>query len=162
MIVPVDLRCVTPTERMVGEDEDETLELRQMLDRAESYLSAFHWCPPVTERYLGIGIGGIIALFLFRLARPINRTDDWLWVVEGDLPSAYLVVDEASEPAHALIAYCTLMEEWSNAVLQHLSLDGVFPVKAQATEQNATTLLRRIGFIREHVVHRCHRAGGGR
>ena len=53
MTLPVDISSVTPAERMVGEDADETCELFEMLARAQSYLRAFPWCPPIAESYLG-------------------------------------------------------------------------------------------------------------
>jgi len=77
---------------MHGEDEEETKMLKVMLSEAESYIASFHWSQPIKERYLGFGVGNVVALFLFRFDKPIRETDDWLWVVVGDLPSAYFVV----------------------------------------------------------------------
>src|SRR5256885_471720 len=91
MKAPVDLGCLTLVGKMTGEDAAETEQLREMLARAEAYLRSFQWCPPIAERYIGFGIGGVIALFLFKMERAINNTDEWLWVVGGDLPSAYFV-----------------------------------------------------------------------
>lgn len=152
MTTPVELSCLTPTEQMTGEDAEETASLREMLSRAEAYLKSFRWCPPIAERYLGIGIGGVVALFLFRLQRNINDTDEWLWVVEGDLPSAYFVTDEARNPESALAVYCEMMEEWADAVTKKSSLDEVFPVTAPATQENADQLRSRVKFLRERIL----------
>jgi len=152
---PVDVTCVTPANEMTGEDDAETLELREMLKRAEAYIRGFRWYQPIEESYLGIGIGGVLALFLFRFVRPINGTDRWLWVMEGDLPSAYFVVDEAADPAKALSAYCDLMDEWVLAVRNRQPLAEVFPVNSAATEDNAHLLQTRIEFIRNKILPEC-------
>jgi hypothetical protein len=143
---------VSNRREVAGENQAETDSLRQMLHSAEEYLISFKWCPAITERYLGYGVGGIIAVCLFRLDRSIKGTDDWLWVVVGDLPSAYLVVDEAPDATAAMGVYCHLMEDWANAVLSGRALNDVFPVNAEATVDNARMLLSRTRFIREKLI----------
>ena len=154
MTLPVDLDLVTTIEEMVGEDEDETVSLRQMFERAEAYLKSFKWCAPIAERFFGYGLGGVVAVFLFKFATKIKGTDDWLWVVVGDMPSAYLVTDHAPDAGCALLGYCQLMEEWAQAVLDGGAVDKTFPVAAPATPDLAEMLLSRIGFIREHIIPR--------
>jgi hypothetical protein len=87
---PVDLNKLTPPERIVGDDAEETGLLQQMLQKATDYLKSFRWCPPIEQIYLGCGVGGVVAVFLFHFRERIQGTDEWLWVVVGDLPSAYL------------------------------------------------------------------------
>ncbi|MCL4694835.1 MAG: hypothetical protein KJ060_20260, partial [Candidatus Hydrogenedentes bacterium] len=130
----------------------ETAELRGMLRDAESYLRSFDWCPSFVERDLGYGLGEVIALFLFKLGEKIHGVDDQLWVVVGDLPSAYFVCDDAETPAAALEVYCGLMEDWAQAVLNGSSLDDVFPVSAEPTPEHASMLLSRTKFIRERLI----------
>lgn len=152
MELPIDLNLLTPAERIEGDTADETAILKEMLARAVAYLKSFSWCPLVTERYLGYGIGGVLALFLFRLQPAINGEDEWLWVVVGDLPSAYFVIDEASDPASALEAYCELIEDWVEAVLSKSSLDEVFPVAVAPTKKHAEMLKSRVRFIRRNIL----------
>jgi hypothetical protein len=152
MTLPANLCGLIPIDEMAGDDENDTDSLRKMLVRAETYLTSFPWCPPIVERYIGVGISEVIALFLFRLERPIDDADQWLWVVEGDLPSAYFVVDKTHDPASALNVYCELMDEWCDAVENKRSLDEVFPVSADPTTRNAETLRSRVQFLREKVL----------
>lgn len=137
---------------MGGGDATEQALLDSMLTTAERYVTSFPWCPPIAERFLGYGVGGVFAAFLFRFARPISDTDDWLWVFEGDVPSAYIVVDEAPTPATAISKYCELMEEWIHAVLEGSSLENVFPVSAPADAEYALLLESRIAFIRANLL----------
>lgn len=140
---------------MVGEDDGETVRLQAMLHEAKDYLSSFEWCTSIVEEYLGFGVGGIIALFLFRLAPPIAADDEWLWVVVGDVPSAYFVVDRAPNPAAALGVYCDLMESWANTVLDPGRGNETYPVHAAANAENARRLLGRTRFIREKLIPMC-------
>ena len=140
LIMAVDMRTVMPANKMIGEDADESRSLQEMLHRAEAYLTSFQWCPTIDASYFGCGSGGICAVFLFKLAAKINGADDLIWVVEGDLPSAYLVTDFAPDPISAASNYCNLMDEWAMAVLNGSSLESAFPVGVEANEYNATRL----------------------
>ena len=57
--------------------------------------------PPDRRGALRARIGGVVAVFLFRIDGP-PEVDPLLWVVVGDLPTAYLVTDDAPSPAIAL------------------------------------------------------------
>jgi hypothetical protein len=143
---------LTPVSRIIGEDEVDTKLLREMADRAELYLTSFKWCPPIAESFLGFGVGGIIAVYLFRLSAKIAGTDDKVWVVVGDIPSAYVVTDQAPDAISAIKVYCDLMDEWATAVLHGKTLQDVFPVAAAPTFDNASQLTSRIKFIREKLI----------
>lgn len=148
----IDFIRLTPAGQMVGENAAETEELKQMLAHAEEYIKSFHWCPKITERYFGAGVGGVFALFLFKFDRSINADDDRLWVVEGDLPSAYFVTDHAHDPASALATYCQLMDDWAGAILNGRPLDTVFPIAVSPTVEHANMLKSRTTFIRDSII----------
>ena len=103
---------------------------------------------------VGDGVGGVIALFRVEFARAIEDTDRELWVVVGDVPSAYFVYEGNEEPDVAFEQYCLLMEDWATAVRAGGSLDEVVPVDAPTTQANADSLLSRIAFIREVLIGR--------
>ena len=107
----VDLSRLTPVDQMRGDDDEDTALLKGMYEEAASYLRGFKWCRRIAEAYFGLGIGGVVAVFLFRIEGP-PEVDQWLWVVVGDLPPAYLVTDDAPTPAVALEVYCSLMADW--------------------------------------------------
>ena len=152
MIQHVDLEKLTPAEQIVGEDPEETGLLKEMLRDATDYLRAFRWCPPIDRVYLGYGVGGIVAVFLVHFHERIQGTDEWLWVVAGDLARAYFVLDQANDPASALEVYCQLMDGWVKGVLEGRPLDDVFPVEVEPTVDNATNLLKRLDFIRTRLL----------
>lgn len=139
---------------IVGDDNDDTAFLRQMAIFAQDYIRSFAWCPPISATYLASGVGRIVAVFLFEFSRKIRETDDRLWVVVGDLPSAYLVVEAQDSPAEALERYCVLMEDWIAAVRDSDNLRDVFPVSAEPTLENAESLEKRIAFLLAEIIPR--------
>jgi hypothetical protein len=152
MIPHVDLKRLTPAEQIAGENAEETDLLKEMLQNATTYLRSFRWCPPIDRVYLGCSVGGVVAVFLFHFHEQIQGADEWLWVIEGDLPTAYLVLDRANNPASALEVYCNLMEEWAKAVLESRPLKDVFPVNTEPSTDNANNLLKRLNFIRTRLL----------
>jgi hypothetical protein len=135
-----------------GDDADDTKLLRSMAVSARDYITSFKWCPPISDCYLASGVGSVVALFLFKFAYKIQDSDNQLWVVVGDLPSAYLVVDADDSPQQAMDRYCELMEEWIAAVRDSASLETVFPVSAAPTVENAELLEKRIAFLVAEIL----------
>lgn len=138
-------------ENIQGDSDEDTKLLRSMCDEARSYLGEFTWCPKINNLYLAFGIGGVIGLYLAELDDKIDSQDEYLWIVVGDLPSAYLVADSTT-PQEALKTYCSLMTDWADAVESGDSLKEVFPVAAKPTSNNAALLRRRIQFLKEQIL----------
>lgn len=142
-----------PEGQIEGEDTSETSELRAMLQEAKDYIASFPWAPPITEAYMGIGIGGVLGVWLLKFSEGLGEDgDEHLWVITGDLPSVYLVTDQAPCPLDALEVYCELVTDWAEAVKKNLNLDDVFPVQAPADCEHADMVIDRVKFIRERII----------
>ncbi|HET8555027.1 MAG TPA: hypothetical protein VFL78_09395 [Rhodanobacteraceae bacterium] len=139
---------------IAGDSNVDTAKLREMAAMAKDYLKSFSWCPPINNIYLAYGVGGIVAVFLVDFPWKIQGTDDELWVIIGDLPSAYLVVEPMDDEAHALERYCDLMDQWIAAVRNSDDLSGVFPVSVEPTVKHAEMLYNRIEFLRTEIIPR--------
>lgn len=136
-----------------GETEEETKLLSSMAVEARRYLESQRWCSAVTELRYAAGVGRVVAAFLARPEYVEEHVgDDWLWVIVGDMPSAYLVTDEAPDAAEALLIYSELMEDWARTVMDGGDLADVFPVAAEPSAANAEALLGRLKFVRESVI----------
>lgn len=146
------MKQVVPVEEMRGDCEEDTALLKIMLEEAINYLKSHKWCPEIEKIYFGFGIGKIVAVFLFKFSEKIKGTDEFLWVIVGDLPSAYLVIDNSPSPKEALEGYCEIMEDWVNAVRNSASLKDVYPVKVPPTEEYARMLSSRIESLRSDVI----------
>lgn len=135
-------------------------EVWAQLEQATLYLTDQKWCTPIRERFIGYSRPGLVGLFLVAFEEPVAGTEACLWVVVGDLPAAYFVLDGIPTPVKALDAYCSLMEDWVEAVRRGSDLEEVFPVDAPATARNAESLLRRMDFIREEIMPQAPGAPG--
>lgn len=149
-------RVVTPKqmEAVAADGTTDAALLKGMLARARKYLQAFRWCGGIANVYFGGGIGGVVAAFLVQLDdKRARNVDEWLWVVVGDVPSAFFVTERAGDGPAALRVYCDLMEEWVDAARGNRSLSDVFPIEgAPADVKHADMLASRIGTMRDEII----------
>ena len=52
---------------MCGEDEEDTQLFSNMYVEASKYLRSFEWCGEIQESYHGLGVGGVVGVFLFKI-----------------------------------------------------------------------------------------------
>jgi len=152
MNVKVNLSKVTPIAKMYGESKKETSGLYQMAEEASDYLKKFNWHNGIIESYLGIGIPNIIGVFLFKVKPAKPEVDEWVWVVVGDLPPAYITAEQSPNPAAALDAYIGAMAEWVTAVKAGNSTEKLIPVNAPPTIENAKLLESRLKFLDNKIL----------
>lgn len=162
MQAPISLDELVPCAACRGEDAEDAALLAEMIGRAHAYLGSFPWCRAIRECYVGdIAIGGVVAVLLFRIEPARDGVDEWLWVVVGDLPPAYLVVDDAPAPAAALAAYIDEMRRWIDAVEAGESVDELIPLttaggtkRLEATADVADALARRLRYLDAEILGR--------
>ena len=138
-----------PLEKLFGEDPEDTLLLKSMAVDAEKFLESFEWCQGIEEKYFGAGIGGVVAIFLFGIVPARQQVDEWLWVVVGDLPSAYLVTDDCEVPSEALQGYITEMRKWVRLAKAGRTSPNVIPVNVPPTPEWAKELEGRLDLPRK-------------
>jgi hypothetical protein len=136
--------------KICGDDETDTVLLRKMSDEAEQYLSQFSWCSEVLETYFGGGVGGIFAVFFLRIRPKRREVDPWIWVMVGDIPSAYLPVSDCDSPVEAFETYVAGMSRWVE--LAREGKDGseeedVPPVDIPATPEWAERLNEKLQVL---------------
>ena len=148
----MDISAFQKLSAITGEDDEDTLLLREMADEAIDYLDNLPGCPPVKNGYLAYGVGGVFALFLIELIRNIEQDASKIWVVTGDVPSAYLVIAPDDSSKKAIERYCDLMQDWATAVKTAQPLENVYPVAAAPTLENATMLEDRITFLKKEIL----------
>jgi hypothetical protein len=143
---------VIPVDQILGDDAEDTRILREMASKAQHYISRFSWCQSVREVYFGDGYGRIVAVLLIRIDPSRPDVDEWLWVVVGDLPSAYLVIDTCKTPSQAPERYIDVMSEWVELAKKGRSSEDVIPVNAPATPESAEMLERRLTVLSETIL----------
>lgn len=144
-------RGATSIPEMRGDNPGDTRALRTMHKRARAYSAAHDWCAEIRREYFIFGVGGVVAAFLF-LVHLRSGGQELLWVVEGDLPSAYFVTDRAKTASAALRVYSELMEQWTRAVRTGKGLESAFPVDAPPDEKHAALLETRLATLRDDII----------
>ena len=148
----IDFSKVIPIAELSGEDAAETAELAEMSSRASTFLRSFRWCRSITTSYAGIVIPGVVGVFLFNLTPAERGVDEWLWVIVGDLPPAYVTTDDAPNPAAALDAYIGEMEQWVEAARSGRSVENLIPVNVPPTPEYVQKLSKRLQMLDDLVL----------
>jgi hypothetical protein len=142
-----------PVQDLAGHDEEETLRLQKMSLKAHRYLESQSWCVCTLESCFGGGIGDVFAIFLFRIVPAHDDIDDWIWVAVGDVPSAYLPLEDAAAPGEMFHQYVEGMTRWVDFARSgetEIPAD-VPPINVPPTPQWADNLERRIRSLKEIV-----------
>jgi len=148
----IDLCQFTDVEDIVGEDEVETRQLRTLAEVATAFVERFRWCRSIRKRRFAFGVADIVGVFLFEIDPASEAIDNELWVVVGDLPSAYLVTDDAPDAHGALEGYIYEMRRWVSAARLGESVHELIPVNVPGTPEWAEELDQRLQFLEEHIV----------
>ena len=124
-------------DKMPGENEEDTWLLHGMAEEAKLFLLSSKRCKAIQDGWLGWCVGGVAAAFLFEVVPDSGSVDQLLWVIVGDLPPAYLVVDD---------------ETWINAVPEGRYMHDCIPLIIPATGENASALQTRLDFIKQQFL----------
>jgi hypothetical protein len=143
---------VVPISQMIGDDEEETRLLHGLLTRAQAFLSSFAWCVSISELYFGEGIGGIFGVFFAHIHPSRTDIDTFLWIIVGDIPSAYLVTDRCKTPSQAIRAYIEEIRKWVELARQGKTSSDVIPVNVPATPEWAEILGRRLNTLEQEIL----------
>src|SRR5215831_10766420 len=127
-------------------------EVAAFADQARAFLLSHAWCETVTSLQLAWATAGILGVFLAEVVGSKPGVDQFLWVVVGDLPPAYLVRDDAPTWHEALRCYVTEMRKWVAAVRAGASTREVIPVNAPSTPEYANLLEARLKFVTEEIL----------
>jgi hypothetical protein len=141
---------LVPIEAMVGDDDEDTTLLRKMASDAESFLRSHRWCPEARVAYFGGGVGGIFAVFLCQVKSPSPDVGPWLWAIVGDIPSAYLPLEDAPSPSTVFRSYMDGMTRWVEFARKGKiggAEDGVPPLTIPSTPQWADKIQGRLNTL---------------
>jgi hypothetical protein len=142
LILPEDICEDDPAERKL---------LRQRAYEARTFMTRFRWCRSIRKLWFAGGFSHV-SVFLCELDNNANAADGQLWVVVGDLPPAYLVVDDSPNVKAALLSYVYEMRQWVDAAKKGSAVHEFFPVNVDATPENARLLEARLDFIEKEYV----------
>jgi hypothetical protein len=95
---------------------------------------------------------GIVGVFLFQFVLAGKEIGEWVWVLVGDLPPAYITCEDCPNPATALDGYIGAMEEWVEAAEHGGPTDHLIPVNVVPSKENAQRLKARLNWLDEKIL----------
>lgn len=157
MTPPVDTsRFPTGAPAISYDDPENRAGLAELEREARDYVASFPSSVPIGEMVLAFGLAPILAVFLVRFARPIERGElkgeTEMWALAGDGPSMCFETEIVHTPAEALEFYCVLAEDWARTVLAGGDLSECYPIPVPPTAELAESLLGRVTFIRRELA----------
>jgi hypothetical protein len=136
-------------------------EVRELAAEAEEFVASQRWCKKVLSVRLAWAVAGVLGVFQVDLAPAQAGVDSTLWVVVGDVPPAYLVLDESPTWREALRGYVAEMSRWVQAVKHGLPFDDVIPVEGEPSLEHADMLAGRLAFIETEIIEAAGGDGDG-
>jgi len=131
---------------------EEAGSLYAFYQEAKCFIENKRWCKEIEDGFVGLFIEGILAVFKFILVPIAKNIDKELWVIVGDIPPAYLVVDNAPDAISALKVYVEEMNLWVEAVFKNKEIEDLIPVNIETTNENAMNLKNRLDFIMNRII----------
>ena len=148
------VRDVVPVEQMSGDDEEDTALLREMLEQAKNYIQSCSLCDSIVSSYFAGGVGKVFAIFLFKINSTRSDVHPWEWIFVGDIPSAYLPLEDATSKTAAFETYIEGMKRWVEVARQGREPepeDCCPPVNVPATPDWAERLDARLRTLNDVV-----------
>ncbi|GGH10814.1 hypothetical protein [Silvibacterium dinghuense] len=150
----------SPIAALQGEDNEDTQLLRETAIAAVSFLRSFGWCGEIGEQYYAGGVGGIVGLFLFHVTLVFEKNDkvisvnEWLWVIGGELPWAYMGYDLAPSPYQAIDRYADGLSTWAGEADWGVISEDAIQIECLPTGDNARIIRRHVDFLRSYILPR--------
>jgi len=119
---------------------------------AKNYLLRHHWCKSILSGWLAVYWEGVLGVFLFEIEPSRSGVDKYVWIVVGDIPPAYVDVENGENPREVLESYVAIMRDWVDTVLQGESVEDCYPVEVPATKEYAEMLENRLDLLDTFIM----------
>jgi hypothetical protein len=127
------------------------VECAALADKPNEFLDTFSWAKARKNRWVAYFVPAVIRIFLVELDPQDRDVDQFIGVIVGDLPPAYLSPVYAKSPKDALDGYMGEMSAWADAVAKGESTADLIPVNGAPTMANVELLRRRIDFLGREI-----------
>jgi hypothetical protein len=108
------------------------------------YMTAKPWVVRITQIWVGKIIDDRAGVFLYEIAPISAKVDRLHWVICGEVPSAYLVLDKAKNPAEAIEQYCIQVRKWIEGVRAGQLLPHTMPIEWPQSFSSAERLSKML------------------
>ena len=128
-------------------------EVADLLAEAKEYLFGFDWCTEIIDGWVAASFGYILNIFLFKIKPDyITCPDEYVWIIVGDIPPAYIDVVSAPTPSDALTSYIEVMQDWVEKVKDGKSTEECYPVNVPPKAKYANMLATRLKMLKEDYL----------
>lgn len=135
-----------------GLSKEDNSHLYDLSIEAKNYLLRHQWCKSILSGWLAVYWEGIISVFLFEIEPAGNGVDQFVWIVVGDIPPAYIDVESGTNPRSAMESYVIIMRNWVEAVLNGEPIEDCYPVEVPATKEYAEMLQSRLDILDTLII----------
>ena len=133
-------------------EQIEDPEVATLAAEARTFLSSQAWVTAVRGGRLAYAIPAVLGVFQFDIDAAREDIPSPIWVVAGDLPSAYLPCEDLPTWEEALDGYVWEMQRWVDAVHAGESIEELIPTGVAPTREYADLLGRRLDFLRHEIL----------
>ena len=137
--------------KAIPKESKEDVETNKLAENGSEYLMSHNWCDSIEDGWLAVSWGYILCVFLFKIKSSVPEVDDYIWIVNGDIPTAYIDIESAKNPQEVLESYIFLMNDWIEEVELGNSTEDCYPIEVPPTKEFATNLKSRINFIEKEI-----------
>lgn len=114
---------------------------------AKNYLLRHKWCKSILSGWLAVYWEGVLGVFLFEIEPSGSGVDEYVWIVVGDIPPAYVDVESGENSREVLESYVAIMRDWADTVLKGESVEDCYPVEVPPTKEYADMLQNRLDLL---------------
>jgi hypothetical protein len=116
--------------------------------RAAAFLSAQSWWRGMRGMFFGVAVLPTAVGFLVYLREPVGEeADEWIWVVAGRVPAAYMVPDRILDPLDAMRVYCQLARGWGITGSSDQLMGIGFPFQASRDAESLREWLADVTYM---------------
>ena len=152
-IMKVDVSKMILIDTIMKKDIKDDLSIYSLTVEAKQFILNKKWCKNIINGYLAKSIEGIMCVYFFEIEPSQKNIDNYLWVIVGDIPPAYLVIDNSPDANSAINTYVNEMRIWIKAVKNNESLENIIPLNVPPEEKYADMLETRMVFIEKKILN---------
>ncbi|MEO7312772.1 MAG: hypothetical protein ABIX01_20480 [Chitinophagaceae bacterium] len=151
----IDTILMTEIGEIANDDFEYTDDIERLYDESVRYLNSHNWCDKVVQGWLAASWGYLVCIFFFKIGPSLeSNADTEVWVVAGDLPTAYIDIESASSVNEVLEGYVFLMKDWIEHVQNGKPVTECYPISIEPTIEYAGMLSSRIQIIEDDFIER--------
>jgi hypothetical protein len=146
------VRCHVNEAAPIPVDSIRDPEVAALAEEARQFVLSQSWCKSVQSTHLAWAVVGVLGVFRVEVAPSRPNVERSLWVVVGDVPSAYLTCEGNPTWREALEGYVREMRKWVAAIRRGAPLYDVIPTRVTPTVEHADMLHGRLNFISREIL----------